>query len=290
VGLKPSRDPMTPVTISKLSDFRIASYHNLKDKQLAQDLGLFVVEGEFLVRRLLVSDFKVHSVLMTEARYKAGEWGVSPDVPVYLAAKETISEIVGFQFHRGVLALGHRKQAVPLRQSWSDIESVTRLVICPEINDVENLGSLMRTGAGLGYGHFLLGPSCCDPFARRAIRTSMGSVFQLNIMRSQDLQTDLCRLKAQHEFEWHAAVISEGAAPLNSITPPRRVGLLVGSEAHGLDEAWLACADKKVTIPMSLGTDSLNVGVASGIFMFYYQIPRNPGQSQCGTPPGCGPS
>ncbi len=264
---------MTTTTITNSDDPRIAPYCDLKDRQLAQALGLFVAEGEFLVKRLLNSDFKVHSVLMTEARYHAGAWGVPDKVPVYLSSKAVISQIVGFQFHRGVLALGRRKPVVPLAQVLSDTTSVTRLMICPEINDVENLGSLMRTGAGLGYGHFLLGPSCCDPFARRAIRTSMGTVFKLNIIRSKDLQADLNQLKVSHGFEWHASVICDEAVPLHRITPPQKVGLMIGSEAHGLDETYLQLADQRVTIPMALDTDSLNVSVAAGIFMHHYQRP-----------------
>jgi tRNA G18 (ribose-2'-O)-methylase SpoU len=264
---------MTAMGIVNADDVRLAPYRDLKDRQLAQALGLFVVEGEFLVRRLLASGFGVHSVLMTEARFGGGDWGVPDGVPVYLASKAVISGIVGFQFHRGVLALGRRKPATTLTLSWIDMDSVPRLVVCPEINDVENLGSLMRTGAGLGYGHLLLGPSCCDPFARRAVRTSMGTVFQLNIIRSQDLQADLCQLKARWGFQWHAAVIDLSAAPLHSILPPDRVGLFIGSEAHGLDTTWLQLADQQVTIPMSLGTDSLNVGVAAGIFMHHYRRP-----------------
>ncbi len=263
---------MAPDTLSDLDDPRMAPYCQLKDRQLAQALGLFVVEGAFLVRRLLASDFAVHSVLMTEARFESGAWDVPDDVPVYLAAKAVISELVGFKFHRGVLALGVRKSAMGL-EAWQDMSDVTRLVVCPEINDVENLGSLMRTGAGLGYGHFLLGPSCCDPFARRSVRTSMGTVFQLRIAQSQDLQADLCQLKAQNGFAWHAAVIDTDATPLRSASLPDRVGLMIGSEAHGLGETWLQLADQEVTIPMSLGTDSLNVGVAAGIFMHHYQRP-----------------
>jgi tRNA G18 (ribose-2'-O)-methylase SpoU len=264
---------MTTTTLDNADDSRLALYRDLKDRQLAREQGLFVVEGKFLVRRLLASDFGVHSVLMTETRFKGGDWPVPQGVPVYLASKAVISGIVGFQFHRGVLALGHRKPAVPLAKAWPDVQQVTRLVVCPEINDVENLGSLMRTGAGLGYGYFLLGPSCCDPFARRAIRTSMGAVFQVNIVQSQDLRTDLHQLKTQNGFDWHAAVIGNDAASLRRVTPPGKVGLLIGSEAHGLDEIWLELADQEVTIPMSFGTDSLNVGVAAGIFMHHYQTP-----------------
>jgi tRNA G18 (ribose-2'-O)-methylase SpoU len=263
---------MTTTTIVKADDVRLAPYRNLKDRQLAQSLGLFVVEGEFLVRRLLGADYAVHSVLMTEARYRSGDWPVANDVPVYLAAKAVISSLVGFTFHRGVLALGVRRAVTGL-EAWQDIRDITRLVVCPEINDVENLGSLIRTGAGLGYRHFLLGPSCCDPFARRAIRTSMGAVFQLNIIRSKDLEADLCRLKVDNGFQWHASVVDSNATRLDTVSPPARVGLLIGSEAHGLDPRWLHLADRRVTIPMAPGTDSLNVGVAAGIFMHHYQRP-----------------
>ena len=263
---------MITTTIADTDDARLVPYRDLKDKQLAAERGLFVVEGEFLVRRLLASDFAVHSVLMTEARFRGSDWDVPEDVTVYLADKAVISEIVGFAFHRGVLALGQRKPARRL-EDLRDSENVTRLVVCPEINDVENLGTVMRTGAGLGYRYFLLGPSCCDPFARRAIRTSMGTVFQLNIVQSQDLEADMNRLKTNHGFQWHASVIDNEAEPLHTVSPPDKVGLLIGSEAHGLDDTWLQLADKPVTIPMALGTDSLNVGVAAGIFMHHYRTP-----------------
>lgn len=260
---------MTVETIIDPLDPRIQAYGNLKDKQLAQELGLFVVEGEHLVHRLLASNLSAHSVLMTESRYASGTWEV--DAPLYLASKGIISNIVGFDFHRGVLALGHRVHQRHFTQAWSGISDITRIVACPEINDVENLGSIMRSAAGLGFAHMLLGPSCCDAWARRAIRTSMGAVFQLNICRASDLGQDLDLLARDYGFRWHASVLDTEADPLDSITAPRKVGLLLGSEAHGLAEAWGARVDRKVTIPMALQTDSLNVGVAAGIFMHHYR-------------------
>jgi tRNA G18 (ribose-2'-O)-methylase SpoU len=255
--------------ITDPADPRIQAYINLKDKQLAQDLGLFVVEGAHLVRRLLASDLAVHSVLMTEARYASGNWPL--EAPLYLASKEIISQIVGFDFHRGVLALGHRPPQRHFSQVWPEIEDITRLIVCPEINDVENLGSIMRSAAGLGFAHMLLGPSCCDPWARRAIRTSMGAVFQLSICRSSELEQDLDLLARDYGFKWHACIVDQAATALHTVTPPRKVGLLLGSEANGLAETWCANADQQVTIPMALETDSLNVGVAAGIFMYHYR-------------------
>ncbi len=260
---------MTVETITNPDDARIRAYRDLKDRQLAQALGLFVVEGEHLVRRLLASDLSVHSVLMTESRYASHSWNI--DAPLYLASKELISGIVGFPFHRGVLALGHRGVQQHFGQAWSGLGDVRRLIVCPEINDVENLGSIMRSAAGLGFAHVLLGPSCCDPWARRAIRTSMGAVFQLHTCRSSDLAQDMDALGRDYGFEWHASVLDKMAAPLDSISVPPKLGLLLGSEAKGLAECWCARADQVVSIPMALETDSLNVGVAAGILMYHYR-------------------
>ncbi len=257
--------------ITDLNDARVTPYRELKDKRLAQERGLFVVEGRHLVRRLLTSEIETHSILITEACFASGPWDVPDGIPVYQASKEILSSMVGFQFHRGVLGLGHRPALVPFAEAWKDIDRIHRLLICPEINDVENLGSILRTAAGLGFGNVLLGPSCCDPWSRRTIRTSMGAVFQLQISRSERLAEDLSGLRDTHGFEFHAAVIDDTAAPLTSIVPPEKVGLLLGSEATGLSDAWQALADQLVTIPMSLETDSLNVTVAAGIFMHYYR-------------------
>lgn len=264
-------EPMKPEPITDPNDARITPYRELKDRRLAQEQGLFVVEGRQLVRRLLTSEIEAHSILMTEACFASGPWDVPEGIPVYQASKEIISSMVGFQFHRGVLGLGHRPAPVSLEKAWGDIERIHRLLICPEINDVENLGSILRTAAGLGFGNVLLGPSCCDPWSRRAIRTSMGAVFQLQISRSERLEDDLERLRDTYGFEFHATVIDGSATALVSMVPPKKVGLLLGSEAHGLSDQWLAVADQRVTIPMDLGADSLNVAVAAGIFMHHYR-------------------
>lgn len=262
---------MKPAFITDPNDPRINPYRALKDRQLARDQGLFVVEGRHLVRRLLRSDIEIHSILMTESSWQADGWDVPDGILAYQASKEILSAIVGFQFHRGVLGLGHRPDPVPFAKAWPGLDSIRRLLICPEINDVENLGGILRTAAGLGFRHVLLGPSCCDPWSRRAIRTSMGAVFQLQLSRSDRLAEDLSGLRDTHGFEFHAAVIDDSATPLTSIMPPERVGLLLGSEANGLSDAWQAMADRLVTIPMDGDSDSLNVAVAAGILMHHYR-------------------
>lgn len=256
--------------ITTNDDERLAAYHELKDKQLAARYGLFVVEGEFLVRRLLASSLRIHSLLMTPSRFKSGDWGAQ-ETPVYIADETIISQLVGFAFHRGVLAIGWRPDLPSPQTLLSESNAPARLVILPEINDVENLGCLMRTGAALGFRHFILGPSCCDPFARRAVRTSMGAVFQLTIARSHDLIVDLPMLRADYGFSLHAMVLSESAKSLELVYPPEHLALLFGSEALGLAPEWTSLCSEQVTIPMSSDVDSLNVCVAAGIIMAHYR-------------------
>jgi tRNA G18 (ribose-2'-O)-methylase SpoU len=262
---------MKPEHIIHPEDTRLTAYGQLKDKQLARDHGLFVVEGEFLVRRLLASDITVQSVCMTDSRHENNRWDIPAHVPIYLASKELMSHIVGFPFHRGVLALGVRPSLTHLADLQTDMACIRRWILCPEINDVENLGSVMRSSAALGYRHLLLGESCCDPWARRAIRTSMGAVFQQTICRSVCVERDMDMLRNEYGFVFHAAVLDDTATPLDSICPPEKVGLLFGPEANGLASSWSARVEQLVTIPMACNVDSLNIGVAAGIFMYHYR-------------------
>src|SRR5262249_51896135 len=141
------------------------------------------------------------------------------------------------------------------------------IVICPEIANTENLGSLMRIAAGFGADAMILGQHCCDPFYRQSIRVSMGTVFSLNLVQSTDLLQDMARLKSQWQTELVAAVLDDGAESLRSARRAGRIGLVFGNEAQGLSREMIDACDRRVTIPMKLGTDSLNVAVAAGVFL-----------------------
>jgi tRNA G18 (ribose-2'-O)-methylase SpoU len=143
-------------------------------------------------------------------------------------------------------------------------------VVCPEINDVENLGVIIRNAAAFGVDALLIGPKCADPFSRRSLRASMGAALKLTIIRSADLFRDIGDLKSRG-IVILGSVIAEDAAPLGGLSVPEKWALLLGNEAQGLGQQWLAQCDRKVMIPINSGIDSLNVAVASGIFMFYLQ-------------------
>src|SRR5438045_2055216 len=144
------------------------------------------------------------------------------------------------------------------------------LVILPDIHSVENIGSLVRLSAGFGADALILGERCHDPFWRQSVRVSMGTIFSLPLVQSQNLHDDLERLKREWQVELAATVLDPEAEMLSTATRPRRFALLFGSEPHGLGPEWIAQCDRRLTIPMHWGTDSLNVAVAAGIFLYHF--------------------
>ncbi len=257
--------------ISGWQDPRLAGYRNLKDRQLARDMDCFVVEGENLVRRLIASGYEVQSLLVSEKRSRRLLSELDIRAPVYVAPEAIISRVVGFEFHRGILALGQR-QSLPTMADWAPADPERFcLVVVPEINDPENLGRLLRNAAAFGVDAVALGESCCDPFARRCIRTSVGTLFTLPLFRSIDLKADLVRLK-EEQTTLIATTLNPAATSLDRDRGARRLAILFGTEAHGLADPWISLCDRQVTIPMKRGTDSLNVAVAAGIVLYHYGV------------------
>ena len=256
-------------SIDSMADPRIAAYRNLRDRTLRGE-GVFVAEGRLLVERLLSSRFETDSVLVIK-EYASEFAALGPGaVPLYVADEALLREIVGFNFHQGALAAGRR---TPLPSACDLAESLQKrdrqsLVVLPEVTKPENLGLIVRSAAALGVGGVLLGQRCCDPLARRSLRLSMGSVFQVPLARSIDLAADLLLLKQQFGFTLFATVLDPDAEPLPAVQWPRRTAMLFGNEYDGLGGTWLNLCDRRITIPMRPGVDSLNLGVAAGVFLY----------------------
>jgi tRNA G18 (ribose-2'-O)-methylase SpoU len=259
-----------PILIDDLADPRVAPYRNLKDHELDRQGRLFIAEGEFIVRRLLDSDFAVQSVLLSHRRVDELANIVPDCVPVYVTSDQQIRAIVGFKFHSGVIACGLRKPRRTIDEIIPRDKSPLLLVICPDIANAENLGALIRVSAGFGADAMILGPHCHDPFWRQSIRVSMGTVFAMPIAQSTDLLADISRLRNQWSVQLAATVLDENAIPLHAFQRPAKLALLFGNEAQGLDPATVSACDVKLTIPMRLGTDSLNVAVAAGIMLHHF--------------------
>lgn len=259
------------IRIDSLHDPRLAPYRNLKDKELDRAGKRFIAEGEHIVRRLLASDFTVESVFVAERHEDQMQAAVGERAPLYVAENAIMHEILGMKFHSGIIACGLRKSWRPLSAVLAGkSEGPLTLVISPDINNVENIGSLVRLSAGFGVDAMILGERCHDPFWRQSVRVSMGTIFSLPIYQSPNLLRDLHVLKSEWGVELAATVLDETATPLRQAGRSERFGLLFGSEPHGLDQQAIDLCDRRLTIPMKLGTDSLNVAVAAGIFLYHF--------------------
>jgi tRNA G18 (ribose-2'-O)-methylase SpoU len=261
---------MPLIQVHEIDDPRLAHYRDLNQRNLTRQSGLFIAEGEKVAERLVASRYEVVSILAEPAYAQRYEARVPPDVPIYVAPRNLLAQTVGFHFHRGIVACGRRQAGIGI----VDLPTIRggTVVVCPDVQDPTNLGSIIRSTAAFGCSAIVLGPKCADPFSRRVLRVSMGAALHLPVVESPELGADLRELGAAG-FELVAAVIDPSAEPLSSFQSGQRTAILFGSEGHGLAEDWLALSHRRVTIPMQLGIDSLNVAVAAAVVL--YELTRH---------------
>jgi tRNA G18 (ribose-2'-O)-methylase SpoU len=250
--------------VTDAADARLADYRDIQERRLAEASGRFVAESELVVRKLLASGLAVDSVLLTAPRLAALEDDLLGDFPVYVAPQPVLDAIAGFHVHRGCLAIGRRPTAVALPSAARTVLVLVDLV------DVDNVGALVRNAAAFGADALLLSPRCADPFYRKAIRVSMGTVFTMPLVRARRWPDELCALREQQGLTLLAAVLDEGAVPLAQVRRPERVALVMGAEGPGLDAETRRLCDLLVTIPMDARrADSLNVATAGAVFLYH---------------------
>lgn len=264
------------------NDPRLALYTAMKDRDIRRETGLFLAEGEHVVRRAFEAGLKVRSVLVIEQKVDRVNTMIAEHqaegVEVLSCTKALMALAVGFAMHQGIIAAvepadGHvgiagLDHAIA---EFSDQLSPT-LLVCPEITNVENLGLLARVAAGLGVAAMVLGPRCADPWYRRSVRVSMGAVFRLPIVRLDDMDAGLHHLQQAHGYKLVATVIDADATPLQHVdtSAMNKHAILLGNEGDGLPGDLVTSCDEIVRIPMHAGIDSLNVAVAAGIVLHHY--------------------
>ncbi|MDA8372093.1 MAG: RNA methyltransferase [Nocardiopsaceae bacterium] len=259
------------IEVADPNDGRLADYVRLRDVNLRKSLeaehGLFMAEGEKVIRRALRAGFVPRSLLLTERRLKAlADIADSAGVPVYVVAEEVAEALVGFDLHRGALASFHRR---PLASPAEVLSGARRVVVLEDIVDHTNVGAIFRSAAGLGIDAVLLAPRCADPLYRRSIKVSMGAVFTQPYSRLDDWYSGLGSLRGQG-FRLMALTPGADSAPLaealGGAAQDQRIALLLGTEGDGLSSRWLDQADVRVRIPMAgRGVDSFNVTAAAAI-------------------------
>ncbi len=245
-----------------LDDERLADYRNLKEQTLKAASGRFIAESEMVVRKLLGSALTVRSVLITEPHLERLLPVLRPALPTFVAPQELLDSLAGFHVHRGCLAIGERPCNADVPPGASTV------VVLEDLVDVDNVGAMARNAAAFGADALVLSPRAADPFYRKAIRVSMGSVFSLAIARLQRFPDDLATLAARHDLTLVGTVLDDDATPLPEFVWPDKVALLFGSEGPGLSPAARSACRHLVTVPMARDkADSLNVATAGALFL-----------------------
>jgi tRNA G18 (ribose-2'-O)-methylase SpoU len=241
----------------RLDDYRELSSAGRRQRVEAER-GIFVAEGVIAIRALAHSAYPVRSVLVTpEKRSQIGEI----DAPVLVAPLDVVRDVVGFDLHRGAVAIGERLAPPDI---GSLLAGARRVVVLEGLNDHENLGSLFRSAAAFGVDAVVLDATTADPLYRRVVRVSLGHVLHVPFARVDDPVAVVRR----HGMTT-VALVTGGDATESidafAAEPPHRTAFVLGAEGPGLRDEVVASADRRVRIPMAPGVDSLNVAVAAAI-------------------------
>ena len=257
----------TFVEVAQADDPRLGDYRDLRDvtlrKHVEAEHGLFLAEGEKVVRRAVEAGYTPRSFLMAP-RWLDGLADVlaTTDAPCFVLSEQLAEEVTGFHVHRGALASLERRPLPSLDDVLTGARSV---LVLEEIVDHTNVGAVLRSGAALGFDAVLLAPRCADPLYRRAVKVAMGAVFSLPWTRLPDWYDALPRL-ASYGFTTVALTLADDAVDLeDAVRGVDKIALVLGSEGHGISPRWQETADRRAIIPMHRGIDSLNVAAASAV-------------------------
>lgn len=249
----------------------LADYVGLTDVALRRrtepEHGLYIAESEKVIRRALAAGHRPRSYLMAERWLEDLADVVAAaecdGVPVFVGKHAVLEELTGFHLHRGALASMHRPE---LPSVASVVAAARRVLVLEDVVDHTNVGAAFRSAAALGIDAILVTPRCADPFYRRAVRVSMGTVFQVPWTRVAPWPGAIHELR-RAGFTVAALALAEGAVSLDALAAdsPNRLALVLGTEGDGLSRRTLEGVDLVVRIPMAGGVDSLNVAAAAAV-------------------------
>jgi tRNA G18 (ribose-2'-O)-methylase SpoU len=272
---------MPIISITDLADPRLADYAHLTDVSLKKargsEHGLYLAESLLVMERALRAGHEPRSVLALGGSVDDAVRAIGDrDVPIFVGPGELLEKLTGYVLHRGLIASMHRP-ALPTVESLlggSRADGVTsggarRIVVLENVADPTNVGAIFRSAAAIGADAVLVTPRCSDPFYRRAIRVSMGTVLQVPWTRVGDWPSTRETLVAAG-FHIAALALTDDAVDLRAFaaTAPDRVALVLGAEGEGLTPEAIAAADTVVQIPMAHGIDSLNVAATAAVAMY----------------------
>jgi tRNA G18 (ribose-2'-O)-methylase SpoU len=278
--------------ISSLDLPELAPYRTLKRSAEHDALGIFIVEGDKVLHRLLASDFTVVSVLLLEERLPEFEPLLrarpEKEIAVFVCARPAFAELVGFEIYQGVLAIAKIPAPLSLEKILADSERPRFFVALDGLSNAENIGLLMRNCVAFGVQALIMGETCASAFLRRTVRNSMGAIFKLSVFevgssrrddrtaqRAVPTLTQTLRELRAHSVRCIAAHPHTDKKVLSQADFTKDCCIVFGSEGHGISKPILAACDEAVTIPMANEVDSLNVSAAAAVFLYEAQRQRN---------------
>ncbi len=259
------------VDVDDPRDPRLADYVSLRDaslrKHLEAEQGLFIAEGEKVIRRAIEAGYRPRSFLLAP-RWLDGLADLIGDVEVYRVSEATAEAVSGFHVHRGALASLHREARHSVAELVARADR-SRIAVLEDLVDHANVGAVFRSAAALGVDAVLVTPHCADPLYRRSIKVSMGSVLQVPWARIEPWPSGIDLLK-DAGYVVAGMTLGEGAITLDDLVGEQhqRLALVFGTEGHGLLPGTDARLDRRVTIPMMGGVDSLNVAASSAVAFY----------------------
>lgn len=256
---------------------QLAPYRTLRRQEEHRKQGIFVAEGEKVVRRLFESPLEVVSALMPEKWLRNLEpilQARAEMIPVFTAEKKLLESLTGFSMYQGLLAVGKVPSALPLESICAHAKPPTLFVAVDGLSSAENLGALVRSCLAFEVAALLVGETCTSPFLRRAVRSSMGAIFHLPIIESANLPDTLTSLKAAG-IQCVAAHPAADDQRIRHTDLTRPTCLVFGSEGYGISSAVLHVCDFAAAIPMPRTVDSLNVASAAAVFLYETNRQRN---------------
>jgi tRNA G18 (ribose-2'-O)-methylase SpoU len=262
------------IPIDSLGDARLSDYAHLTDvalkKATGTEHGLYLAESLLVFERALRAGHSPRSVLALgtsteEAQAVLAEHGFA-DIPVFTGPGELLADLTGYALHRGLIASMNRPA---LADPAELIRNARRIVVLENVVDPTNVGAIFRSAGAIGADAVLVTPRCSDPFYRRAIRVSMGTVLQVPWTRVGEWP-ETRELLVESGFHVAALALTPDAVSLRDFQTrlPEKLALVLGAEGEGLTPEAIAASDTVVQIPMKHGIDSLNVAAASAVAMW----------------------
>ena len=262
---------MNVVKISSLDLPFLEPYRTMRRTMEHRKEGIFVAEGEKVVRRLVESNLTILSMLMTEewfGIYSGILEGRQIEQCVFVAGKSLLEQIVGFGLHQGIMAIGRVPEAIDVFARFKDLPEPRLLLATDGIANSENMGVIARNCAAFGVQVLLTSGTSCDPYLRRSVRNSMGTIFKLSTASVDDLAETFRKLRDEYSFRIIAADPNEDSIEIVNADLTKSICLVFGSEGTGISHDVLEECEVRVKIPMSNNVDSINVATSVGVALF----------------------